>query len=82
MGRLAIDTGLPVAVAGAAGTEDLWPRGRSRPFMQPWKRRLLTMRTGFLGPVDAEHSRDAMAAIWDGVKACVAEAEAARRGEG
>jgi 1-acyl-sn-glycerol-3-phosphate acyltransferase len=82
VGRLAIDTGLPVAVAGAAGTEDLWPRGRSRPFVQPWKRRLLTMRTGFLGPVDAEHSRDAMAAIWDGVKACVAEAEAARRGEG
>ena len=40
------------------------------------------MRTGFLGPVDAERSRDATAAIWDGVKACVAEAEAAKRGEG
>jgi hypothetical protein len=38
------------------------------------------MRTRCLGPIEAEHSRDATAIIWDGVKTCVAEAEAARGG--
>ena len=79
VGRLALDTGLPVVVVGAAGTEELWPKGRGRPFIRPWNRTLLTMRTRYLGPIEAEHSRDATAIIWDGVKACVAEAEAARR---
>ncbi len=78
VGRLAIDTGLPVVVVGAAGTEELWPKGRGRPYVRPWNRTLLAMRTRHLGPIDAEHSRDATAIIWDGVKACVAEADAAR----
>ena len=79
VGRLALDTGLPVVVVGAAGTEELWPKGRGRPFIRPWNRTLLTMRTRYLGPIETEHSREATAVIWDGVKACVAEAEAARR---
>ena len=78
VGRLALDTGLPVVAVGAAGTEELWPRGRARPYVRPWNRTLLTMRTRYLGPINAEHARDATAIIWDGVKACVAEADAAR----
>ena len=80
VGRLALDTGLPVVVVGAAGTEELWPKGRTAPRIRPWNRTLLTMRASYLGPIEAEHSRDATAIIWDGVKTCVAEAEAARGG--
>ncbi|MBC8363546.1 MAG: 1-acyl-sn-glycerol-3-phosphate acyltransferase [Actinobacteria bacterium] len=78
VGRLAIDTGLPVVAVGAAGTEDLWPRARGRPFIRPWNRTLLTMRTRHLGRIEVEQPREATAIIWEGVKACVAEADAAR----
>jgi 1-acyl-sn-glycerol-3-phosphate acyltransferase len=78
VGRLALDTGLPVVAVGAAGTEELWPRGRARPYIRPWNRTLLTMRTRYLGAIDAENVRDATAIVWDGVRACVAEADAAR----
>jgi len=79
VGRLAIDTGVAVAVAGAAGTEILWPKDRSWPQVRLWSNRtLLTMRTRYLGPIDARHARDATFEIWDAVSECVAEAELAR----
>jgi len=79
VGRLAIDTGLPVVANGAVGTEDFWPRERSLPRLRPWSRPHLVLRSEVLGVINEPHSRDAMETIWDGVRRCVERAGAERQ---
>ena len=75
IGRLAIDTGLPVVANGASGTERLWPRGRSLPFFRPWRRVPLVLRSEVVGVVDAERPREATDEIMAAVVRCVATSD-------
>ena len=75
IGRLAIDTGLPVVANGASGTERFWPRGRSLPFFRPWRRVPLVLRSEVVGVVEAERAREATDEIMAAVVRCVATSD-------
>lgn len=72
IGRVAIDTGLPVVANGASGTEVFWPRGRTFPRVRPGRRCHLALRSEVVGPVPDDRSRDATARIMEAVARCVA----------
>ncbi len=72
IGRVAIDTGLPVVANGASGTEVFWPRGRTLPIVRPGRRCHLALRSEVVGPVPDNTSRDATIRIMDAVARCVA----------
>ena len=72
IGRVAIDTGLPVVANGASGTEVFWPRGRSLPVLRPGRRCHLVLRSEVVGTVPDEKSRDATSRIMEAVARCVA----------
>ena len=72
IGRVAIDTGLPVVANGASGTEVFWPRGRSFPILRPGRRCHLVLRSEVVGPVPDDKSRDATSRIMEAVARCVA----------
>ena len=72
IGRVAIDTGLPVVANGASGTELFWPRGRSLPIVRPGRRFHLVLRSEVVGPVPDDKSRDATTRIMEAVARCVA----------
>jgi 1-acyl-sn-glycerol-3-phosphate acyltransferase len=75
VGKLASQTGFPVVVSGASGSELLWPRGKYFPFMRPWNRQKVVLRCEYLGVVDGILPRDATDLIMEGVKRCVERAE-------
>ncbi|MEE2768517.1 MAG: lysophospholipid acyltransferase family protein [Actinomycetota bacterium] len=77
LGRLALDTGLPVVVSGASGTENFWPRGRRFPHIRPWKRFPVALRSEYLGPVDAQRARDITEIVMATMERCVKTAEEA-----
>ena len=58
IGRLVIDTGLPVMVSGASGTECFWPRGNKMPYLHPWKSFPIALRSEYLGILKGTRSRD------------------------
>lgn len=76
IGRVAIDTGLPVVANGASGTERFWPRGRSLPplgpLLRPDRRCHLVLRSEVVGPVPDQRSRHATDRIMEAVTRCVA----------
>ena len=75
IGRLAIDTGLPVVANGASGTERFWPPGRSCPRVRLGRRYHLALRSEVVGVVSDAHARDATQRIMDAVVRCVAESD-------
>lgn len=75
IGRLAIDTGLPVVVSGVSGTEQVWPADRSIPRLRPWRRFHVVLRSEFVGVVPDERSREATARIMEAMERCVVAAE-------
>ena len=76
IGRLALDTGLPVVVSGASGTEQFWPRGRMLPRLTPWKRFPVALRSEYLGPLTGERARDVTDLVMAAMVRCVESAEA------
>jgi len=76
IGRLALDTRLPVVANGASGTERLWRRGRSMPRVRPWRRDNLVLRSEVVGVVPDDRSRFATDRIMAAVARCVAVSEA------
>ena len=76
IGRLALDTRLPVVANGASGTECLWRRGRSMPRVRPWRRDNLVLRSEVVGVVPDDRSRAAADRIMAAVARCVAVSEA------
>ena len=76
IGRLALDTGLPVVVSGASGTEQFWPLGRMLPRLTPWKRFPVALRSEFLGPLTGERARDVTDLVMASMIRCVESAEA------
>ena len=77
VGRLALDTGLPVVASGASGTERLWPYGAAAPRIRPWRRYPLALRSEVVGVVEARSSRDATAMVMTALTRCVRRADAA-----
>ena len=75
VGKLALETGLPVIASGASGSELLWPRGKYLPYMKPWNRQKVVLRCEYLGVIDQETPRAATDQIMNGVKSCVERAE-------
>ena len=75
IGRLAIDTGLPVVANGASGTERFWPRGRPMPKIQPWRRERLILRSEVLGVMTEGRSREVTESIMAAIARCVNTAE-------
>ena len=75
IGRLAIDTGLPVVANGAVGTERLWPRGQPFPKIRPWRRPRLVLRSEVVGPVPDGRSREATDRIMSAIARCVAASD-------
>ncbi len=77
VGRLAMDTRLPVVACGASGTEALWPLGRPLPHLRPWRRFPLALRSEVIGPVEAETSRIATAVVVEALERAVRRADSA-----
>ena len=75
IGRLAIDTGLPVVANGASGTERFWPRGRAFPRVRPGHRYHLALCSEVVGVVHDDRARDATTRIMDAVARCVVDAD-------
>ncbi len=75
IGRLALDTGLPVVVSGASGTEQFWPLGRTLPRLTPWKRSHVVLRSEYLGPLTGERTRDVTDLVMAAMVRCVETAE-------
>ena len=75
IGRLALDTGAPVVVSGASGTEQFWPRGRTLPRLTPWKRSHVVLRSEYLGPLTGERTRDVTDLVMAAMVRCVETAE-------
>ena len=75
IGRLAMDTGLPVVANGACGTDLLWPRGQAMPRIRPWRRDHLVLRSEVVGVVPDDRSRNATDRIMAAVARCVAVSE-------
>ena len=76
IGRLALDTGLPVVVSGASGTEQFWPRGRTVPRLTPGRRFPVALRSQYLGPLTGERARDVTDLVMAAMVRCVESAEA------
>ena len=76
IGRVAIDTGLPVIANGASGTERFWPRKRSIPVMRPGSRTHLVLRSELVGPITGLTAREATDQIMAAVTRCVTIADA------
>ena len=76
IGRLALDTGLPVVVSGASGTEQFWPLGRMLPRLTPWNRFPVALRSEYLGPLTGERARDVTDVVMAAMVRCVESAEA------
>ena len=77
IGRLALDTGLPVVVSGASGTEQFWPLGRMLPHVSPWGRFPVALRSEYLGPLIGQRARDVTDLVMTAMARCVESAEAA-----
>ena len=75
IGRVAIDTGLPVVANGASGAERFWPRNRSFPVMRPGVRTHLVLRSEVIGPITGLPAREATDRIMDSVTRCVTVAD-------
>jgi|TARA_B100001079_G_scaffold57544_2_gene48268 1-acyl-sn-glycerol-3-phosphate acyltransferase len=79
VGRLALDTGLPVVANGASGTEGFWPRGATGPRIRPWGRYPLALRSEVLGVITAATSREATEIIRDALVRCTTQADSVTR---
>lgn len=77
IGHLALDTGLPVVVSGASGTEQFWPLGKTIPHLTPGKRLHVALRSKYLGPLRGERARDVTDLVMAEMISCVEKAEAA-----
>ena len=75
IGRLAMDTGLPVVAIGASGTERFWPRGRSMPRIRPGRRVPLAVSCEVVGVISDELARDATDRIMGAIARQVAESD-------
>ena len=75
IGKLAVETRIPVVASGASGSELLWPRGKYLPYMKPWNRQHVVLRCEYLGVIDEKTPREATDLIMEGVKRCVERAE-------
>ena len=75
IGRLAIDTGLPVVAIGASGTERFWPRGRSMPQIRPGRRFPLAVSCEVVGVIADEAARDATDLIMEAIARQVVESD-------
>ncbi len=79
VGRLALDTGLPVVANGASGTEGFWPLGATGPRIRPWGRYPLALRSEVLGVITAPTSREATETIRDALVRCTTQADSVTR---
>ena len=77
VGRLALETGLPVVATGASGTEAFWPRGATGPRVRPWRRYPLAVRSEVVGVIDAGSPREATEVIRTALVRCVERADTA-----
>ena len=75
IGRLALDTGLPVVAIGASGTERFWPRGRSVPRIRPGRRFPLAVSSEVVGVISDQPARDATERIMEAITRQVAESD-------
>lgn len=75
IGRLAMDTGLPVVAIGASGTERFWPRGASMPRIRPGHRFPLAVSSEVLGVIADEAARDATDRIMEAIARQVVESD-------
>lgn len=75
IGRLAMETGLPVVAIGASGTERFWPRGRSMPRIRPGRRFPLAVSCEVVGVISEEPARDATDRIMEAIARQAAESD-------
>ena len=77
--KLSLKSNCPVLAIGVAGTEDLWPRGRTLPRLSLRRRNTSSIRLKPLGVIEETEPEAVLSIIWDGVKEMVEVAEAARK---
>jgi 1-acyl-sn-glycerol-3-phosphate acyltransferase len=77
VGRLALETGLPVVAIGASGTEAFWPRGSTVPRIRPWRRYPLALRHEVLGVITGDSPREATDVVRAALVRCVDRADTA-----
>lgn len=77
LARLALDTGLPIVVSGASGTEQFWPRDRRLPSLTPWSRFPVALRSEYLGSVTGLRVRELTDFVMTAMVRCIEEAEIA-----
>ena len=77
--KLSLKSNCPVLAIGVAGTEDLWPRGRTLPRLSLRRRNTSSIRLKSLGIIEETEPEAVLSIIWDGVKEMVEVAEAARK---
>ena len=77
--KLSLKSNCPVLAIGVAGTEDLWPRGRTLPRLSLRRRNTSSIRLKSLGIIEETEPEAVLSIIWDGVKEMVEAAEAERK---
>ena len=69
--KLSLKSKCPVLAIGVAGTEELWPRGKTLPRLSLRRRNTTSIRLKPLGVINEKEPEAVLSTIWDGVKEMV-----------